>query len=550
MSRHQLNGFPKPGMLLARSFSYERSLRVGGKGTARENARDLLDGYKHAKGIVAGMDSYKHFTLLLEPGTYEFDPGELVLDTDFINLICLPVNAEADFDAIPTTWPRARLISSGITLRTVAPASSFVVMGVEIYTSTSTSPTNKNSIYAYYPDYDGLSQYGTFINCLFTSSGDDDPATACPMRTGVTYYGLFINCRSSHNAFGASLGSDPLGISGSFFGCHASSRSFGYLGGSGNLSSVSGRFVDCTGGDYCFGYRSSTETGSPSNIDGTWIRCVGDDYCFGTGGPGTVYIAGTFVDCEGGAYCFGSTGDQAIAHTRVLNGTFIRCKSGDYGFGGQSAGGTGTITLSGRFEHCVSTQLSWGADEFAAGLSVTGSGIFLYCDFGDFSWNAPTVTFTGTAKFCWFGESNLPTLSGAGALHSCYCAEGTQAVNLGYGAIKAYESGKLEVAPSVAWHNGNGSPEGVVTAAVGSFYVRKNGGAGTTFYIKESGAGNTGWVTASTGGAPPSGANPTASVGLTAVNGVASTFMRSDAAPPLAPELAAPGKLFNAWNFA
>lgn len=42
--------------------------------------------------------------------------------------------------------------------------------------------------------------------------------------------------------------------------------------------------------------------------------------------------------------------------------------------------------------------------------------------------------------------------------------------------------------------SGTGSPEGVVTAPVGSLFLRTNGGAGTTLYIKESGAGNTGWV--------------------------------------------------------
>jgi hypothetical protein len=42
--------------------------------------------------------------------------------------------------------------------------------------------------------------------------------------------------------------------------------------------------------------------------------------------------------------------------------------------------------------------------------------------------------------------------------------------------------------------SGSGSPEGAVTAAVGSLYLRTNGGAGTTMYVKESGAGNTGWV--------------------------------------------------------
>jgi parallel beta-helix repeat protein len=42
--------------------------------------------------------------------------------------------------------------------------------------------------------------------------------------------------------------------------------------------------------------------------------------------------------------------------------------------------------------------------------------------------------------------------------------------------------------------SGTGSPEGVVTAPVGSLFLRTNGGAGTTLYIKESGTGNTGWA--------------------------------------------------------
>lgn len=41
---------------------------------------------------------------------------------------------------------------------------------------------------------------------------------------------------------------------------------------------------------------------------------------------------------------------------------------------------------------------------------------------------------------------------------------------------------------------GDGSPEGVVTAPVGTLYLRDDGGAGTSMYVKESGAGNTGWV--------------------------------------------------------
>lgn len=41
---------------------------------------------------------------------------------------------------------------------------------------------------------------------------------------------------------------------------------------------------------------------------------------------------------------------------------------------------------------------------------------------------------------------------------------------------------------------GAGSPEAVVTAGVGSFFQRTDGGAGTTFYVKTSGTGNTGWT--------------------------------------------------------
>jgi hypothetical protein len=44
------------------------------------------------------------------------------------------------------------------------------------------------------------------------------------------------------------------------------------------------------------------------------------------------------------------------------------------------------------------------------------------------------------------------------------------------------------------WRFGTGSPEGVVTAPVGTAYLRDDGGAGTTLYVKDSGAGNTGWV--------------------------------------------------------
>jgi hypothetical protein len=46
----------------------------------------------------------------------------------------------------------------------------------------------------------------------------------------------------------------------------------------------------------------------------------------------------------------------------------------------------------------------------------------------------------------------------------------------------------------ITWTSGSGSPEGVVTAPVGSLFSRSDGGAGTSLYVKQSGSGNTGWV--------------------------------------------------------
>jgi len=43
-------------------------------------------------------------------------------------------------------------------------------------------------------------------------------------------------------------------------------------------------------------------------------------------------------------------------------------------------------------------------------------------------------------------------------------------------------------------YHGSGTPEGSVTAKIGSTYHREDGGAGTSFYVKESGTDNTGWV--------------------------------------------------------
>lgn len=55
--------------------------------------------------------------------------------------------------------------------------------------------------------------------------------------------------------------------------------------------------------------------------------------------------------------------------------------------------------------------------------------------------------------------------------------------------------------------NGYGSPEGVVSAGIGSIYMRLDGGTNTSIYHKETGTSNTGWIASTNPTLPLSVAN-------------------------------------------
>lgn len=67
---------------------------------------------------------------------------------------------------------------------------------------------------------------------------------------------------------------------------------------------------------------------------------------------------------------------------------------------------------------------------------------------------------------------------------------------LEFGTVNAkFHANNLKLRDSdVGIYTGAGSPESVVTAPAGSFYLNTSGGAGLSIYVKESGAGNTGWI--------------------------------------------------------
>ncbi len=59
------------------------------------------------------------------------------------------------------------------------------------------------------------------------------------------------------------------------------------------------------------------------------------------------------------------------------------------------------------------------------------------------------------------------------------------------------ESNLLSATPG-NFLQGVASPEGVVTAPIGTLFVDTTGGAGITLWIKDTGAGNTGWASCDT----------------------------------------------------
>jgi len=87
------------------------------------------------------------------------------------------------------------------------------------------------------------------------------------------------------------------------------------------------------------------------------------------------------------------------------------------------------------------------------------------------------------------------TASGSRALYSNTTGENNTALGYNSQAVSATANNQIAIrAGDTKWYSSAGSPEGVVTAGVGSMYTNSTGGAGTTLYVKESGTGNTGWV--------------------------------------------------------
>jgi len=146
----------------------------------------------------------------------------------------------------------------------------------------------------------------------------------------------------------------------------------------------------------------------------------------------------------------------------------------------------------------VSSQIATVSDELTVGtwatvenLDVNGTvqswlttisfyGVRLRAGGGtEYEWSGQGDGNLWLAYNATYGETTRAVLrvNGDGQVRVCEPAQG----------IEFGSGGPLDLA-------GAGTPEGSITAPVGSTYRRTDGGAGTSFYVKESGTGSTGWV--------------------------------------------------------
>ncbi|MEN6626798.1 MAG: hypothetical protein ABFD69_11300 [Candidatus Sumerlaeia bacterium] len=420
------------------------------------NGLNLRAAYAYAKTLKPygkDLSTTNRLTVLVPPGRYDLTAGQLVLDTQFIDLVGVSTARHDQF-------LYAKMSTNGASvLRQTAGDVRIENLFLEgTCHSVLTTPTS-----VYYPD-SGTTQ--TVIrNCEFS------PVDQCvSMAFYVDYPGRYENCKSGRLSFGyqgrasgtyvhcetgnLSFGSHSY-ASGTFIECSAGNSSFGYHG------TANGSFDRCTAGYYSFGYygtasgtfrdcsATNSSFGSYGTASGTFQNCTAQDASFGAYGTasGTFLqcnagnssfgysgtAGGKFINCTAKEYSFGSMGTAAggvftncsgrnycFGHAGTANGTYENCSAYSYSFGGGSETKAGVA--SGTFRNCKAIDSSFGSAQISTHPKCTCSGLFVNCIASNYSFGAVNsdnsgarlqgcrVNFTwsgtwaGRMDNCWFGS--------------------------------------------------------------------------------------------------------------------------------------------------
>lgn len=270
-----------------------------------------------------------------------------------------------------------------------------------------------------------------------------------------------------------------------------------------------------------YGSMGFSEGGANTVIDGNrFLNLLGVGYGIEPSGANSVISDNTVLDAKYGIICSGninydnlsitgntlSTSINAIklqmadgyqGQNIIISGNYLNGASGVY-----STRNTKNLTITGN-------TLVGPAADFSAGRGVfmdtPPSDVYVFITGNTFAnWQRPYSIYSAsiTTFNYLFATNNNLSLAGSNNSSSFWNAEGSAVIGttvISANNINPTNTGLqlniIEQGTNLKTQYGVGSPEGSVNAGIGSIFINKSGGAGTTLYIKESGANtNTGWV--------------------------------------------------------
>jgi hypothetical protein len=220
-----------------------------------------------------------------------------------------------------------------------------------------------------------------------------------------------------------------------------------------------------------------------------------DIYLQNTVSSGDMYFTGGFGADSSGAFHFRTAGDVKIGP----NGSERFDANGTSGSvtvmpANDTTGWTitgGTVTGSGITPFASITG-TWNTTGSPVGVAInftnTASGSHALIE----QWNVDSSEKFSVEKT---GKMHAAVGFGIGTSSFDFVSFDTNGISAPYGNYTISSGASVIINSSgVIWRTGSGTPEGNITAPVGSLYTRTDGGTSTTLYIKESGSGNTGWI--------------------------------------------------------